>query len=784
MSNQLPGLPASTTVSDDDLLLKRDTAATEDQKATAAELREYFQRETVDEDAGSTGVTLTTDDPNINVFNPTTSITVKLDDSFLGGRNITIVNQGTGAITVTAADDSTIGEVPDDSSSVFKCVFDNPADNTGWALVSGAGGGAGSGLLNLIANPSTASGWTKTGTVFSDPVTTTDPGDLPLGGIVKTAIQFNATGSGTEAADYNSFEFTVPKSINSVLGVNLYLRPGTGFVASEWTISVYQGSTRQNMYYDVSGVSYLPAQDTFYNNSFYGEPETTYTLRVARTSGTGSAVLNVALVEVTNGTVAPVPPQGYLGQLSTTGSWTSNATYVGKYWRNNNRLLGVVAVSVTGTPTSAALTISIPSGLTIDTTAMPVAGGGTTPVGYGTVRDAATATYPATVMYNNTTSVGVFYMDDAAGGVLQSAVTQAVPITFTTSDTIQIVFDVPILEWADSPQYVANAKQAVVQVRADRNGTDQTGLNPNNSIVQLLFNSVSSATAFSVGGGYSTSGSYFEAPASGKYLIAAAARIGNNNVLSNRYVLRATVGTTNFASSSTLSNLADVNATASTGFSLIGSTVVSLTAGQRVFIGLVGIGNNSASTLTMDGGTETSWFTVSRLTDEYGRPVVGFGTVTQDNAGLVKKAGQLLGTNTNDDAAAGYVGEYKQANSAGAGVGSSSTAPNTNIASISLGPGDWDVWGSAVLTLGSITSPNTLTLGVSKSSGSMDAFNVGGFFRISNIGTTTSPFFGTNPRRISLGTTTTIYLVAGISHGGAGTAAWATESGIYARRVR
>ena len=56
--------------------------------------------------------------------------------------------------------------------------------------------------------------------------------------------------------------------------------------------------------------------------------------------------------------------------------------------------------------------------------------------------------------------------------------------------------------------------------------------------------------------------------------------------------------------------------------------------------------------------------------------------------------GAVFGTKTNDDAASGYVGEYLDDVILAASAVSLTTATATNIATIQLTEGDWDVWGN------------------------------------------------------------------------------------------
>ena len=228
----------------------------------------------------------------------------------------------------TMAGDYTL-TLPNAQGLSGQTMVNDGSGNLSW----GAAGGSGS--LNLIDNPNDATNWSETGTVFATPATTTTAGDLPLSGIVDTAIQFSATNSGTESTDYNSYSFTTPAAMNCQLGIYFYQRPGSGFAANEWTVSVYQGTTRQSLPTDSSSVTYLPNMSGQFGTSFLAAASTTYTLRFARVSGSGSATLNIADVQVTPGirqigaNVGPV-----LSYTPTFGAAFGTATSVNfDYWQ-------------------------------------------------------------------------------------------------------------------------------------------------------------------------------------------------------------------------------------------------------------------------------------------------------------------------------------------------------------------------------------------------------------------------------------------------------------------
>jgi hypothetical protein len=172
------------------------------------------------------------------------------------------------------------------------------------------------------------------------------------------------------------------------------------------------------------------------------------------------------------------------------------------------------------------------------------------------------------------------------------------------------------------------------------------------------------------------------------------------------------------------------------------------------------------------------------------------GTIIQDSqitlgdtdGKLTRSAGiSISGTNTNDAAASGYVGEYV---SSTVSVGSAITLTSlsaTNVTSISLTAGDWDVGanvsfaggGSVSTLIQQIVSVSTTSATLDTTPGHSDAKFVGGSSGL-DIGSSTSNG-AIGKTRISLSSTTTVYLVARASSSGNAIKAYGI---IEARRVR
>ncbi len=127
-----------------------------------------------------------------------------------------------------------------------------------------------------------------------------------------------------------------------------------------------------------------------------------------------------------------------------TGSWVSNVTYTGFKRQVGENYEYEVMVAITGTPTTASLTITIPD--TIDTTKITNSVSTIPKLGWGIIRDTGTAVFAASVNYNSTTAVSVI-VDTVSGSFISlgSPVTQASPMTFANTDQIVLRFSAPIV---------------------------------------------------------------------------------------------------------------------------------------------------------------------------------------------------------------------------------------------------------------------------------------------------------------------------------------------------
>lgn len=140
-------------------------------------------------------------------------------------------------------------------------------------------------------------------------------------------------------------------------------------------------------------------------------------------------------------------------------------------------------------------------------------------------------------------------------------------------------------------------------------------------------------------------------------------------------------------------------------------------------------------------------------------------TLGDSDGKLTRTAGiSLSGTNTNDSAASGYVGEYTSSTVLVGSAVSLTTSTVTNVTSFSLGAGDWDVTAAVVFNPAATTNTTFIFGSISETSATHDV-NPGRFF-IDRYGASglvpANPIGGSTmgPVRKSFTGSTTLYLTA------------------------
>lgn len=143
--------------------------------------------------------------------------------------------------------------------------------------------------------------------------------------------------------------------------------------------------------------------------------------------------------------------------------------------------------------------------------------------------------------------------------------------------------------------------------------------------------------------------------------------------------------------------------------------------------------------------------------------------IIADTTGALSRSGNggipLQGTNTNDNAAAGYVGEYISSSVVAGSAVSLTTGNAANVTSISLTAGDWDVVANAAFAVSGTTNYTILEGSINTTSATLGDSNdpsapLVRFVRDAGTPGTQDPSFAVPRARIVISATTTVYLVA------------------------
>lgn len=158
-------------------------------------------------------------------------------------------------------------------------------------------------------------------------------------------------------------------------------------------------------------------------------------------------------------------------------------------------------------------------------------------------------------------------------------------------------------------------------------------------------------------------------------------------------------------------------------------------------------------------------------------------TITTPTIAIINNTGgvSIQGTNTNNSASSGYVGEYVTATLSSGSATSLTTAVAKTITSISLTAGDWDVYGYVNYVQAGTTNVTTLLTSLSLVDNTRGTEELVTSFGGSGITGGANPAGFTPFARMSLSGTTTVYLVARADFTVSTCSGWGS---MRARRIR
>lgn len=338
------------------------------------------------------------------------------------------------------------------------------------AVGSGAGGG-----INYIDNPDAetdTSGWAT----FADGASLVDgTGGAPTATFARsTTSPLRSTASFLftpgNAGDGASNDFTIADADKAkVLQISFEYQLSGTITEGDYQVYIYDVTNAQLIQpapYKLSGTS-----GTNYNfkGTFQSASNSTSYRLILWQSVATSMTCKLDTVSVSPQVVSTGGIATDWVSYTPTGGWTTNVTYSGK-WRRVADMMEVQArVTLSGAPDAAVLTISIPSGYTIDATKL--ASGSVTDddtrVGFGSTLDSGTARYLLFANVISSTSVRLLVSADGSGGYVNSnsSISHNLPFTYAAGDVVDVRFSVPISGWGTSQVLSSETDTRVVSSR-------------------------------------------------------------------------------------------------------------------------------------------------------------------------------------------------------------------------------------------------------------------------------------------------------------------------------
>jgi len=353
-----------------------------------------------------------------------------------------------------------------------------------------------------------------------------------------------------------------------------------------------------------------------------------------------------------------------------TGSWDTNVTYTGFKRRVGDSLEMQVRIDLDGAPNAVSLNVNLPNSLAIDTSKITDLTDTSMAVGIVHIEDEASTNFEgrATINSASVNSINCNFFLDSSTVETASVVNATSPQTWASGDALIMTAIVPIIGFSagaifSTTETLLKNQKTTIYMTAGSQAIGST------SPVKVDLDTVD----LDVTGAFDSTLKRIVAQKDGEYLISAFASQGAltagddfntevfiNGVSFQRYT----------------------NESSGTGFWTTGGTrIIGLSKGD--FVELF-VNSGADASYTIRGGIEDSFLSVAYLPDFSTFSVFGETELIESDVGF---------------SAHGTVSQW------------------TDVTSIPLSPGEWDLWGSVRYSNSAGTTTTQLEMGISEDSG-------------------------------------------------------------------
>jgi hypothetical protein len=333
------------------------------------------------------------------------------------------------------------------------------------------------------------------------------------------------------------------------------------------------------------------------------------TINLEDDGNTGTYTIQFGSFRLNTDVLVPGVIGGFIGTETWTDSLATTTTSV-ELWRDKSFVYIKGRTNYTGA--GGSVSITIPSTYAPkDTTPRYVNDS------VNTLMDVGNNSFEGSTYLSNSTTL-LMAVQPSSGYPALTLLSSTIPFTWVSGDYIEWTAYYQVNGWGDGAVFsTTEMLNKGTRFRASRNGTNQTGIAPNNSAIKLLFNS--NASSLDYGGlYYDATNSRFIVTQRDVYSLKASAFINSTNVLASRYSMLIYIN-----GSEGISGQSVVGTVGASMPLTVSAPDILLQAGDVIEVYLYGAGNNSSSTLTMDGSARLSSFSAQQLFDSTSFSVYG-----------------------------------------------------------------------------------------------------------------------------------------------------------------